>query len=392
MKSKLILSALCVISTATVAAQTSVSLKAPAAGDIRPTELVEPPAMALHNNRREAVSVSWVSPWAGSSAERVPFEAVSRSSVRRVPAKALVRGIELVTDAPGAVLRVSTSSGTLDAQKLMLTADGRRQPLTAMSDQIVDQDDLRAAGLDGAATVVGARLSEQLAGGVLRLSYEGEMAEGAVVVLSILDRNSDTQLAVQSASDHFARAERAYAQVDWLGSSADGVSWSGMAVSPDGREHALIFSDDGVARMADSSAPSGAAGLWEWRIEGVDARGVHRSARTAFALSPAVARLAERASVARTDGGVTVTVTVQANAAGRYEVRGVLVGASKAGQAVVGASAQWLEAGTSTLTLHFDAAHLKAAGLDGPLALRDLTLMDQSRMSLQERRGDALTF
>lgn len=367
----------------------SLTLNPPAAGDLHADALTQPPAMPLANERRESVSFSWVVPVLATDAVRAPHEAVSRSFTQRVSAKAFAQGVTIVTDAPGAVLRVSASKGRLDAERLFVGANGRRQTLAAMTDQLVNTDDLRAAGMDGAASVIGARLTS--AAGEMRLSYDGALADDTAITISVLDRNSATTLAVQSQADHFADGSVAAVSTAWKGADRR-IDWSGHAVSPDGRTYPLVFDRDGRGTLATRAAPATVPGLWEWRIRGVDAHGLVRDASTAFAMSPPVARLGEQVQVTSGRAGTDVTVHVHVSAEGRYEVRGTLTDDSGSGQAVIAARAQWLSPGSSTLTLSFAASDLKRAGLRGTLRLTDLTLSDQSRMSVQGRRAHALTF
>ncbi|MEO1576299.1 MAG: DUF4785 domain-containing protein, partial [Pseudomonadota bacterium] len=260
----------------------AMTLKPPAAGDLHAATLTEPPAMPLANERRETVSLSWVAPMLASTEASAPYEAVSRSFTQRVSAKAFAQGVDIVTDAPGAVLRVSASKGQLDAQRVFVSSNGRRQALDAMADQLVNSDDLRAAGLGGAATVIGARLAS--ANGPMRLSYDGALSDDTVITVSVLDRGSTTTLSVQSQSDHFANASVAAVATSWQGATSR-IQWSGQAVSPDGRTYALSFDRDGRGTLATRAAPlEGAAARFVCRTDtGVSYLSASASAATVSA-------------------------------------------------------------------------------------------------------------
>ncbi len=390
MMNKTLMTAGLVLATMTAHAQVrSLSLRAPAAGDLVAGELVEAPPMTLVNERREAVSLSWVSTMAPASNMAAPFEAVSRSAVLHVDAAALKNGVPLVTDAPGAVVRLSAASGGLDPSRVFVELGGQRQALAAVSDQLVNADDLRAAGMDGGTAVVGARLTASA--GPMRLIYDGTLKAQSGYTLSVFDRNSTTALSLQSASDHFRGAQGeqgAAVQARFDGADTD-VTWHGLAVSPDGKQYPLTFDRSGRGTLKRRVAPAASAGLWEWRVRATDSRGLVRDARTAFAMAPAVAGLAPQADVAVGLAATDITLTVEVRSAGRFEVRGVLTGRA-GGQAVVAAHARWLEPGQTRVVLSFDVNDIKAAALRGPLRLSRLTLTDQSRMSVQELRTNAL--
>lgn len=384
-----VLFAVCAMAAATVASAQvrSTTLNAPGASDLRPGELVEAPSGPMANTRRETVSLSWVTTLSADPLVASPYQAISRSSLQRVSATALNRGVTIVTDAPGAVLRVSASAGGLDPERVVLSAGGREQSLRDVSDQLVNADNLRAAGMDSKALVFGARLSG--VNGAMQLRYDGALDDTATYLVSVLDKNSATAAAVQSESDQFQVASNAAVNAAWQGADGD-IRWSGHAFAPDGRTYELSFDSNGRGTLVGATATSTRPGLWEWRVRGVDSRGLVRDATTAFAMTPAVARLAERVIVARGLASTDMTFDVEVRSAGRYEVRGVLTD-ERGAQAVVAARAQWLKPGVTAVTISFDAADIKAARLVGPLRLRDLTLTDQSRMSVQERRADALT-
>ncbi len=125
------------------------------------------------------------------------------------------------------------------------------------------------------------------------------------------------------------------------------------------------------------------SGLWELHVSATDANGIQRDVKTAFAASYPTARF--DGSVERSNA--TYRLGIEAASSGRYEASAVLYGTGKKGLVPVAtsATAQWLESGASSIDLEFDAALIKAAGVDAPFVLRSVTLKDQSRMALLER-------
>ncbi|MEM6640677.1 MAG: DUF4785 domain-containing protein [Pseudomonadota bacterium] len=366
----------------------AVTLNAPSTGDLHATVLTDRASQPVINARRETVALSWVARATSGQGTRGAHRAESRHYTQRVRGDALAKGVELYTAAPGAVVRVSASKGRLDPLAFSVVSNGRRQTLAAVSDQLVDADNLRAAGLDSAATSVGARLTG--ASGHIGLRYDGQLDADAEVVVSVFDRQSNIVATAQSRADQFFDAANASVAVTWPGATGP-VRWRGAAVSPDGRRYTLSFDDSGNGRMTQRVAPASAPGLWEWRVTGTDANGVVRDVSTAFTLTTAVAKLGEQVRIIRTPGGIDITVPVDVGVEGRYEVRAALTDGGTGGASVIAARAEWLAPGRSEITLRFAADHLKGAGLSSTMVLGDLTVTDQSRMSVQARRRHALT-
>ena len=117
-----------------------------------------------------------------------------------------------------------------------------------------------------------------------------------------------------------------------------------------------------------------------------------RDARTAVMVSLPTARFTGEAEVLRRDGGMVFQMPVETAAAGRYELRGTLYGSDPSGELkpmAIAHGAQVVSAGSGVLELRFTPDVMNPA-LSAPYALRDLSLSDQSRMSLSEQRREAL--
>jgi hypothetical protein len=85
-----------------------------------------------------------------------------------------------------------------------------------------------------------------------------------------------------------------------------------------------------------------------------------------------------------------VDVAVESAAVDRFEVHGVLAATGRDGNEHPVAHAYTnvgLDAGTHTVTLHFDAGHVRLSGLDGALSLRHLTLYSTESRTLMQRIG-----
>lgn len=384
------------MATSSFAQSRSLVLTPAAADDLRASSLVAAPSMPLANTSRDPVSFSWPAVDAPATIGTNTFRAESRSFGVTVSATDLASGVTLRVDAPGAVVRVSgqRAGQQIDPDQLMVVlASGRELNALAATDQLVSREDLAAAGMNVAGQGLGIRLARELGAGEFTLRYPSSRRDDQVRI-DVFDRNSDHVLALQSVADQFHSARTAALAVSGP-AAAKGARMQGFALAPDGTQHALAFGADGRARLASPARSSFQRGLWEWHVQTIDVDGLQRDAKTVFALSPAVARLDNTATVDARGADVTVTLGTEVRSAGRYEVRATLAGTAKDGStvdALTSATAAWLESGSGTLTLHFDAATIKAMGLQAPFELRNLSLRDQSRMGVLELRRSALAF
>jgi len=138
--------------------------------------------------------------------------------------------------------------------------------------------------------------------------------------------------------------------------------------------------------------------MWELKVSvtgTLDGETVHRDLRTAFAYALPTARLTGEAVVTlpgTAGSGLAVSLPVETAVAGRYEVRGILYGTGADGRLApmgVADTAAWLPNGVNDLELRFPASIVNRTGFRPPYEIRDLRLMDQSRMAvlLRQRRG-----
>lgn len=389
--------------TAPLQAQ-SYTLKEAADGDLQAQKLSVAPAMTLANESRDAVSFSWdVAAGETLAAQPLVFEARSHEFSVEVSGVELNRGVSIVTDGVGAVVRISSigkNSTQLDMRDITLGgAGGQRYAGGAGIDQLVNGDDLRAAGLPVGGRMLGFRLRESLGAGGLTLSSGAAHAADERFLLSVLDRNGTTELNLATGSDSYLAANevRATASLTTGRAKSSVERASAWLVSPDGTRLPAGVARSGSEIAASARLPADAArsdGLWELHVSAVGQNGVRRDVKTAFAVATPAAGFDGSVTLARTAAGLHFDLGARVASAGRYEARAVLFGTTSAGEArpvQVAATADWLEAGSATLGLRFDAEALKRTGVSAPFELRHLALLDQSRMAVLERRQLALS-
>lgn len=307
----------------------------------------------------------------------------------------LQRGVRLALSAPGAVVRLSPHGGnagaTIAASDVELRSAGRRLDHATALRSAADAEAMRTAGMDVPQGSTVLRLADDVAAGSIELAVP--TARGSYLV-HVFEPASTLVLELAADRDGIAGGDSLRFRANLQG-AAGLARLGGLVSAPDGASQAIDFvrQRDGsyLASVTPDVAHAGGPGLWEVHAFGVASGklAIPRDAKTAFAVSLPVARL--DGSVTREDGnGIALAVGVQATVASRYGISGVLYGTGKDGAlhpAALAQSAAWLEAGHGQLELRYDTA---TVALGAPWELRDLRLVNQADMSVQERRERAL--
>jgi len=378
-------------------------------GDLAATELEPAPGkVAGPAVSHDPVAFSWPIERTAALVERpAPATATSREYWLRVTAAELAEGVALPTTAPAALVRLNPAGDAaaerapdpgdlaLEAPDGSVWRDGEGMELLA------DADAVKASGAPFAEGTVAFRLRGDLGAGRFVLRAPGLAALAATpFVVHVLEPSSPYALQLTAdRTDALAGAEvHAVARLAASRSLPPG-SIEATLIAPSGRRLPAtvrtLWNGDARLTARVESAGGASRGLWQLEASVATTVGdleVRRQVRTAFSATTPTARLGEAAAVEqREDGTLAVRLPVQAAAEGRYEVRAVLFGTRPDGvmvPAAVGHSADWLPAGNTALELLFGTDLTE--GLGAPYELRDLQLVDQSRMGLLHRQARGL--
>jgi hypothetical protein len=301
-------------------------------------------------------------------------------------------GIGLPLSAPGAIVRISPHAGNVPiaASDVQIRVAGRHLDNAKAIRAAADTDALRAAGMDAPQGSVALRLSDAVAG---KTQLAVPTARGAYLV-HVYEPASTVVLGLAADRDSIAGGERVSFRATLQGATLDRIG--GLVSAPDGASQNVDFArqSDGsyVGSVTPDLAHAGGAGLWEIHAFGVGAgqNAVPRDAKTAFAVGVPVARLDGSVARATARAGVTLRIGVETTISSRYALSGVLYGTGADGQlhpVAMAQSAAWLAAGKGNLELRYDAASLS---LRAPWEVRDLRLVNQADLSVQERRERAI--
>lgn len=355
---------------------------------------------ASRHGEAASINFAWAAPadYAGQSVQSISVE--SRQYWVDVDGRALARGIELPTTAPGAVIRISAlDSGSqiqLDAAQLELSIDGRNLGRAELH-EVVTGAELQEQGLNVPSDTLAFRVPQGAPSGLLNLRLDGAPDQQAMVI-HVFEPDSDWVAHLSAGRSNFLAGQ----PIDFELSLSNGKhdfavdSQQAFLVSPDaGESWSLAAGDHGRLQAAAPVSASSAAGLYEAHVY-VDQRvgelTVRRDLKLAFSVAPAAGRFTGQ--VSRIDGpDLGLGLGVEVAAAGRYQVNGEVYGTNTDGQLVPLAfvqSASVLEAGQGRIALSVDEATLAASGLGAPFEVLNLQLLDQGRMYLLEERQRAV--
>jgi hypothetical protein len=400
------------------AAHAADNLLPPQRGDLVPQVLTTVPARpttALSTNAQPTtapgidhrpVHVSWKLDASRTlDAAPKPFERKSRGYWQDASAQQLQQGLKLPTSAPGALILmspVSGASGRIDPQQLKVSRGSRSMTGAQAISHAADSTQLHKAGMMVADGSVMVKLRTELGMGPVTLKA-GD-AKGSYVV-HVFEPDSPVVLHARTDRDTIDSGQsiRLNVHLDDAGKARAMDAVGGFLTAPDGHTRKLSFTKDAKggyhALVQPDATHADRPGLWELHtfVSATDGNGhtVLRDATTAFAVSVSDAKLDGTTQVqARNDGGIDVRIGIQAAQASRYAVSGVLYGHAADGSlrpVAYAQSANWLDAGSGSIDLRFDAGALRG-GPKAPYELRHLKLTDQAHMGILERRAVALRF
>ncbi len=417
MNKKYVLSAFLALTLAAtvVSAQPRVEFLPAGDGDLAASGLVAPlVTKAGPQVPREAVAFSRPLGADEALAPPAPFVARSREYFVEVTADELARGVPVYATSPGALVRLNpapsasragraaTEKAAVDPLDLVLV-DGRGRTWHDGNgmDRLAGAEELAQTGVPFAAGTSAFRLGPELGAGGLEVRAPG-LSGSSRYLMHVFDAGSDLELTVRTSRAGYLHGQTLAITASLARGSErfEARQIDGFVSSPAGRAWPVKFrrvrSGAYRATLKLDAVEAPAPGLWEAHVSvnaRVDGQGVLRNTRTAFACAVPSARLTGEAGLATGAGESWVlALGVEAAAAGRYDVRGVLYGTAPDGSlkpAGLAQSAAWLEAGAGVLELELS-REILAAGLTAPYEVRDLRLTDQGRMGVLHQQARAL--
>ncbi len=405
--------------TATVTyAQTTVNLLATEENDLSASRLIPTINRPLINQSRDDVSISWpLKPDLTLSETSKTFKASSKAYWLTVGGKQIQQGLKIQTTAPGAIIKLSPKPNEnartdtlpeLDASQLtIIDPQGKQHSQKSALARSATATQLNKAGVSFSPGTLILQLDKTLGHGEFTLKYKDINNIHQAYHVYVLDKDSHYSLSLQTKDDTLFYGSQLHAQIALKANQKNQQinSIETYLLSPDGEKIIVDthLNKNGmtVANAVIDSPEDTKTGLWELhtmttsRVNGVL---IQRNAKTTFAYNHPNAALSKTVVISKgvkPNNELTLTFAVDAVSVGRFELRGTLYGTDINGKntpMMFANSAGWREAGKSTLNLTFDLNKLPQANLKPPFEIRDLRLLDQSRMMLLHRQKTALRF
>lgn len=403
-KTKIITSAL-LFALAIPALAVELTLSPPGANDTVPTSLTTQSVKGAPAMESEPVQFAWrLDSAAPLDAVAQPHQASSKEYWDKRSADELAGGVAIPTTAAGAIIRLSpvgsASVKALDARQVVLRKDGHTYTNGQGMMSIANSEDLEKGSAPFPAGSTVFRIDPELGAGAFKLQVPGASGE---TVVHVFEPNSSLHLDLKAdrVAYQAGGSIEIVAQLSDGKRSLDAEQISGVITSPGGqvREFEFVANKSGGYRAqvpADFAAES-SMGLFEIQTFASTRAGqALRDARTAFAFTVPSARLtgaARTLPVRMRDPVVYLEFDVEVMAASRYQIGGVLYGTDASGVKVpvaMAQSAKRLEPGLHGMTLLYGPDVLDGLGVGAPWEIRDLQLVNQADMGLQEQRVLAL--
>lgn len=370
------------------------------AGDLVPQVLSAAKSADVGTLESQPLHFAWALDAEAKLTPAEPYQAESREFWTQLNANQAKSGWGFSPTADGALVRISlqgaSKAGSLTSDDLQLRVDGEQRDAADLIQHQAGDVELKAAGAQFSEGTLVFQLADGLVG--RRIEVALPKSRGGAL-LHVLEPKSS--LSMQLAADRVQAAAgseiRLYAGFLDAGKARAVDRIAGLITAPDGRSFDLEFSIDKSGRAsARFELPADAGGglePWEIHAFGATAKGrVLRDARTAVMVGVPSARFGGSIEVEQDKDTLRFVLPVEAAAAGRFELRGTLYGTDAAGQLrpmAIAHAADLLPAGQGHLELRFP-AEVRNPKLGAPYALRELSLSDQTRLSLSEQRQEAL--
>jgi len=380
------------------------------AGDLAPSGLVVPRGDTSLPVASEAVShVRALDPDRELAVRPDPLPDRSRRWWTTVTGDDLATGIALPTTAGGATVSLrpvgATRSGTgVDPDALVLVdASGTTHDAGSGMDAVLGWDELRAGDSPFAPGTTAFRIDPDLGAGAWTLRVDAPLSDDEVLV-HVVEPDSALVLVARTDATAYLLGHTAVLDVEARrdGAEVEIRDATARAHAPDGAVVDVALAPSGAAGLRGTvvleaiDVPPGAT----WTVE-VDAVVEHdgvlarRNARVAFAYAVPSAGLDGRVALvehARADP--TLALGVEVVAPGRYAVAATVWGTDTHGRTrPLGTvqSGSWLDEDADAIELPLGSL-LGTPGLGAPYELRDLMLVDQSRIALLHRQAVAVAF
>ncbi|MCO7225137.1 DUF4785 domain-containing protein [Pleionea sp. CnH1-48] len=319
----------------------------------------------------------------------------SKSYYKRVSGAQLSKGVELWADGSEAIVRVTpvaSSDGVQKSQQMapalepsdfdVISKVGAVNAKSATMSLKADSQQMNDAYPELFKNTAAFKLSADMGRGAFSLKTHQKVADNAQYMVHVFDKNSQVTLNAEVSRSHFKQGESI--NLNALLSKTSEISDYAVELrAPDGRRW------DVPAKMQQQklttqwpinvNVQSAPGELWTLAVTMKAANGLERVAEVAIDLNEQTAKLD---GIQAMNGKANAQLSIAKS--GRYEVRAWVYGRDSSGKmvpAVLAHSASWFEPGQVSLPIVIDKQRLARTGLLPPYQIRQVKLMDQTRLA-----------
>ncbi len=395
------LSMLALVISTNVNAASSSPIKQLSIPVVQQTELVSI-AAPDYKIEQQAVHFSQkVFPKSQLSLQAHAYESISDEYWLEVTGEQLNKGLNLDISNPGALIRLSAKQIKNGSSVLGLAIDPSKvqllknnQVLQTPFKQTISQQQLATANVFPNSSAM--QLDKSMGKGTFTLQVNQPLNVKQHYMVNVKEKNSPYKLHLSIAKQSYLAGEKIT-----FNSFVNNTANKNLAKLTTNVNNAYIQTPSGEkfnvnlqksngkfqVQVPQSNLPAKRGALYELYVNSqANDKGIkiRRNAKVAFAIAQPTARLQSNFSV----NGKAASINLNVASEGRYEVSGLVYGTSKNGTQLpimISRSAYYLQPGEQVVQLKFDPKILAASGLQAPFTVKQLRLMDQSRMALLQQ-------
>jgi hypothetical protein len=329
------------------------------------------------------------------------YESISDEYWLEVTGEQLNKGLNIDISNPGALIRLSakqikngpsTLGLAIDPSKVQLSKN--KQALQNPFKQTISQQQLATANVFPNSSAM--QLDKSIGEGTFTLKVNQPLNAKQHYMVNVKEKNSPYKLHLSIAKQSYLAGEKITLN-SFMNRSTNkmmtklvNVNNSAYIKTPNGEKFNVnlqTLNGKFKIQVPQSNLPAKRGVLYELYVNSqANDHGlkIHRNAKVAFAIAQPTARMQGNFSI--NDKAANIHLNIASE--GRYEVSGLVYGTSKNGEQLpimLSRSAYYLQPGEQAVQLKFDQKILAASGLHAPFTVKQLRLMDQSRMALLQQ-------
>lgn len=320
--------------------------------------------------------------------------------------KQLKSGVGLAISTPGALVRLSGKQAdkhsikakAIDPNSVELFKNS--QKMSKPFSQKISQQEFATANIFPNSSAM--KLNSKLGKGAFTLKVNAYLDDNERYIVNVKEKNADHKLHLSLAKQSYIQGQKINFSSELRATSTNEATLTPSKPvvyikAPSGETKPINFDKNGNQfqfTMPTDLSPAKRGQLFELYVETESlTKGsiVKRNAKVAFAVAQPTARIEAVADSTMMKNSVvpsSVDISLQVASEGRYEVSALIYGASNKKLSLpfmLSRSAYYLAPGEHTVKLQLDTNIIKDSGLKAPYMVKNVRLMDQSRLALLQQ-------